>query len=180
MAAATRADVVAREPRYGYSLVRLEDALPRAYVVHRAVPVKDARAAREHLFGNAFEPGHEITLETDRPAPEWSARPDAPAVPATIVARTNTSVSVAAELPWPGFVVLNETLYGGWEATTDGAPVPILAANGFVRAVEVPAGSHTIEFRYATPGLGLGLGLSLGALAGSLLWLAAGRGRLRH
>ncbi len=184
VAASTAADVVAREPRYGYALVRLEAALPRAYAAHRALAVKDARAARELMFGsNAFEPGHEIAIETDRPAPEWSARPDEPAVPATITARTNTSVSVAAELPWPGFVVLNETLYGGWEATVDGAPVSIFAANGFVRAVEVPAGSHTLEFRYATPGLVLGLLVSLGALAGSLFWLAAGLARprsLRH
>jgi hypothetical protein len=168
LAASTSGDVVAREPRYGYALVRLEDALPRAYGVQRAVPVEDVRAARELLFfGYTFEPGREIAVETDEPGPAWSARPAEPAVPATITARTNTSVTVSARLPWPGFVVLNETMYAGWEATVDEEPAPILA-------VEAPAGAHTVEFRYSTPGLKEGIGVSLLASAASLVWLVAG------
>jgi hypothetical protein len=173
VAASTSPHIVAREPRYGYVLVYLRQALPRAYAAHRALAVADAAAAHELLFSTRFEPGREIAIETDEPRPEWSARADELPVTARIVARSNTSVTIDATLPWPGFVVLNETMYGGWQATVDGAPAPVLVANGFVRAVEAPPGEHTIEFRYSTPGLKEGVLLSTLALAASLLWLVA-------
>lgn len=180
VAASLSPDVVAREPRYGYVLAYQRSALPRAYAARRAVAVKDAAAARELLFGHQFEPGREIAIETDEPRAEWSTRPDAFAVPAPIAARTNTSVTVSAQLPWPGFVVLNETMYGGWQATVDGTPAPIFVANGFVRAVEAPAGAHTVEFHYATPGLKEGIVLSLVALSASVLWIVWARVRAKR
>jgi uncharacterized membrane protein YfhO len=58
-------------------------------------------------------------------------------------------VTIAAELNGPGYVVLSDTYYPGWEATVDDRPVPILQANGCVRAVPIEdAGRHEIVFRF--------------------------------
>jgi hypothetical protein len=45
-------------------------------------------------------------------------------------------------------LVLSDVYYPGWRATIDGGAAPILVANYAFRAVSVPSGSHTVEFRY--------------------------------
>lgn len=60
----------------------------------------------------------------------------------------NASVTVEADSPDGGWVVLNDIWQPWWFATIDGNPAPMLKANVLFRAVEVPAGRHAIVFRF--------------------------------
>ena len=55
---------------------------------------------------------------------------------------------MTVDAPEAGVVVLRDLYYPGWTAAIDGQSVSILRADVLFRAVEVPAGRHTIVFRF--------------------------------
>ena len=77
---------------------------------------------------------------------------------------SGNTVTIRASLPQAGWLILSDTFYPGWQAAVDGLPTEIRAANTAFRAVQVPAGAHTIEFRYEPRSVSIGLLVSLACL----------------
>jgi hypothetical protein len=71
------------------------------------------------------------------------------------------SITIRARSDSPGILVFEENAAPGWRATVNGSPAPILIANHTFQAVEIPAGSSEVRFRYRTPGLIAGILISL-------------------
>lgn len=60
---------------------------------------------------------------------------------------------------------LADNYYPGWVAAVDGKPAKIYRANYTFRAIVVPKGSHTVQFRYAPKSLEIGMsGFLIGVL----------------
>ena len=68
-----------------------------------------------------------------------------------------------------GKLALHEQFFPGWTAVIDGKASAVESWSGAFQAVTVPAGEHTVEFRYRSRLLGLGGGISLVALIGLVL-----------
>jgi hypothetical protein len=64
-----------------------------------------------------------------------------------------------------GVVVFSEIYYPGWVSTIDGQPVEHGRADYILRAMNVPAGKHTIEFRFDPQSLHVTDNISYAALA---------------
>ncbi len=116
-------------------------ALPRARLATAVRIVHDAAEAEQALRHPAFDPRRRTILESDHPLPAstggvtWKSRsPD----------RLNLEVSAKEA----GTLVVADTDYPGWEATVDGQPARIYRADLAFRAVEIPAGTHQVEFRF--------------------------------
>lgn len=75
--------------------------------------------------------------------------------------------------PKEGVVVFSEMYYPGWQATIDGQPADIARADYILRAMNIPAGKHTIEMRFDPKSLHITEGIAYGALALMVLGVIA-------
>ena len=105
-------------------------------------------------------------------------------VPQKIISRPATvplcrSIGIAVSCAGDAVLVLNDLHSAGWSASLDGSPVPILLANGLVRAVRVPRGDHVVEMTFETPGFEAGFVTSGSTAVVILAGLVLGRLRRR-
>lgn len=92
-----------------------------------------------------FDPVSTVLIDSTRPsAPPTRRRPGT----ARIIDYANAVVTIQADSPDGGWVVLNDIWQQWWFATIDGAPAPLLKANVLFRVVQVPPGRHTVTFRF--------------------------------
>jgi hypothetical protein len=87
-------------------------------------------------------------------------------VPAELVHLSPNRLLVTAT--GPGLLVLSEVFHPGWQATVDGEPAEIVAANAVLRGVYLGEGIHRVEMVYRPWAVPAGAFLSLAALA---FWL---------
>jgi len=149
------------------------DVLPRAFVVHRARVAADD-VALALMRDPAFDPAAEVILSDDaRDGPAGAAWP-ATALPraslgvepARVTHYAPQQVEIDVTTETPGYLVLTDAWYPGWEATVDGEPVPAYRADVLFRAVAVGSGSHHVVFRFRPASLHVGAGISLAGLIG--------------
>jgi Bacterial membrane protein YfhO len=171
--------------RAGSAYVYRVESAARVRFVAAARHMGDADAAKR-LLDPAFDPSREVLVQ-DGPAslhPAIDAAAPAPqgGLPArTEIVREDAAVlDIEADAPADGFLLLADTFYPGWRAEVDGRSVPVYRANLSVRTIELPKGTHKIRFTYEAPGLARGLQISIAAMAGLLVWLAAGLYRLKR
>jgi len=146
------------------------DNLPRAFLVHRARVVEDDETALTAMADPGFDPGQEVLLaaETGWEMSALSATgmsPDRVRIAVYSAERVVIEVDTERE----GYLVLTDACYPGWQAMLDGQPVSIRRADVLFRAVRVPAGSHTIEFRYRPRTFQVGVAISLLTLVGMVI-----------
>lgn len=165
---------VARLAIPGQGLRPVLNPLPHAYLAFTERRAENHAQALGFLLDLNFDPGHEVILEDETRPPPLSG--EEPIRAAAVERYENERVVLAMEAERPGWLVLLDSYYPGWQALVDGKPEPVRPANGFFRAVQVPAGRHRVEFVYRPSHWRLAWGLSAGtaALVG-MLWLVPRR-----
>jgi len=142
---------------YGLILVRNPVPVkPRVYLSlrpERAVAPVDLAGL---LYRRDFESGEVDVIESPDfplpdPAPTASAEP-ARLGSAEIEKYAPEEVVVRVTTAQAAVLVLLDSFSAGWWAVLDGdGEIPILRANGLVRAVVVPEGTHVVTFHYQNP-----------------------------
>ncbi len=151
-------------------------ALPRAYLVPRAVAVEPG-AALAAMQDTAWDPRAVAFVEGGG----VPALPEAPLEGgAEVLAHEPDRVVVRTTASRPALLVLSDNWYRDWTATVDGRDAPVHLTNHTFRGVVVPQGTHEVEFVFRSPELRTGLYVHLAGIALLLLyggWLLVARRR---
>lgn len=138
------------------------DGLGRAWVVPEAVAVETIDAAATFVAEPTFDPRKSVIVEHDSSNP----LPTGGAGDVTWLHDQPGDTRLVVTVPEGGWLVLADAPFPGWQAIVDGQPVEWQAANVINRTLYLPAGKHTVTWRYYTPGLLAGL---IGTLFGVIL-----------
>ena len=90
--------------------------------------------------------------------------------PERVVARTRADA--------PSVLVLTDAWFPGWSVTVDGEDATMRLVDHALRGVVLPAGEHTVEFRFRPRALTAGAGVTAVSLLFLVAWAAASRRRL--
>jgi hypothetical protein len=158
---------------YANSSVRVlenTNALPRAWLVSTAEAVAfDETIA--HLESQQSDPRLTVLLEPDdRPVMTGIGGQPGGVNSATIGAAEPDLLRYRVVSEQASFLIASEPYDPGWRAYVDGKSVPLLRADGILRAVLVPSGTHEVELRYEPVSMRLGIAISI---ATALLWILA-------
>ncbi len=150
-----------------YAVFEFSGALPRATVLTRWSVETNDSGAMARIVDPVFDPTREVVL-SEAPA-GITASTESPRGEATIRSFKPRHVVVQAKAPQAGILLLNDRWHEHWHATVDGKPAPVLRANFIMRGVALPAGEHTVEFRFDPPHGALTITLSAVAVGALLL-----------
>ncbi len=147
-----------------------KQALSRAFVVHQVEPVAVGKGWQRLV---SLDPAR-IALVEGGAGLDGTKQP----TPAQVLEQSPNRLVIEAELDAPGFLVLAEIWYPGWQARDNGREVAIHRANAVLRGVYLDVGSHTVEFDYRPWSVRAGAIVSGITAVGLLCFAAIRRWRL--
>jgi hypothetical protein len=133
-----------------------------------SVPLLRSELAESGDFLRIYFGGHQATLP---PLPRPSRQPAPGRVASESEDLERGTVTAVVTMRRPGVVVLSASFDDGWSAGVDGRRRPTAMVAPALVATDVPAGTHSVSFRYqgfsAYPELFALSALTLGAFAGA-------------
>jgi hypothetical protein len=134
-----------------FALFEFTGALPRAKLYSNWEVNTNADANLRRLASPEFDPTKLVLITDPIAAPSPStATNDNPGIvefshyePNHIILKANANV--------PSILLLNDRFEENWKVTVDGKPAKLLRANYIMRGVQLDAGTHTVDYRFAPP-----------------------------
>jgi hypothetical protein len=134
-------------PLQGGQTVPLENpfALGNAWFVNEVQYVANANEEIEAIHG--LDPSQKAVVDKKFQSVVQPVESDSTAV-IELVAYEPNYLKYEVDSEKGGTVVFSEIYYPGWQSTIDGKDTPHGRANYILRAMNVPAGKHVVEFRF--------------------------------
>ena len=163
-----------------YAVFEFTGALPRASLYAHWQVSTNLSATLEKLASPSFDPTQTVLVDSPIAAAVPATRTNQPAGTVEFARYTPAAFTLKARAEVPSVLLVNDKYDLDWKAFVDGRPAALMRANYIMRGVMVPAGSHTVEFRFR-PSIGA-LYVTISAYAVGVLFLAAllWQMRVRH
>ena len=129
-----------------FALIDFTGALPRAKLYSRWQVSTNDTETLSTLGAPSFKPEELVLVNDDIPAPSSVVAPAEGSAeyknyePKKFEIRTSSTA--------PSMLLVNDHTDPDWHVTVDGKPERVLRANFVIRAVQVPAGQHTVVWHY--------------------------------
>ena len=151
---------VAEVPGENVRLLRYLGAVPRLRVVYDVLSAPTQDSALDLLTSDGFDPTRSVVVT--------GAREMRSALEPTVVEVIRDDpehIEVAVSTAADGMLLVADTWHPGWRARLDGEPAEVLRANYLFRAIELPAGDHTVELEFSPASWRVGRAVSMGTVA---------------
>jgi hypothetical protein len=143
-ALAQRNDMAVVFKSHAVTVLENQDVLPRAFVVHQAEIVPDSLMIAR-MRDSAFRPDRSVLLSEGQPLTETG---DTTSDHVEIKDYDAEHVSLDVSTHQPGFLILADTFYPGWQVSVDATSTPLYRADYIFRAVPLSPGQHKVQFEY--------------------------------
>jgi len=158
-------------------LYRLPGENPMAWVAGAAVAATDSQA--EALVTNPlFDPNRAALVDTGAPVHTVPMQqvPGALTVSARVAsyAPGDITIDLGSAPPAGAMLLVSENFYPGWQASSDGQPLPTTRANYNLIGVQLSAGTRHVHLRFDDRAVERGKVITLVAMALAVLALIAG------
>ena len=155
-----------------WRLWEYKNALPRAFLVNNAVVATSTAQYTDILFNPNTSLAGTIVLDEK---PDITLHSNSLLIPnknAVIRSYEPNTVIIDTYHDSPAMLFLSDSYYPGWKAYVDKKETKIYRADYAFRAVGIPAGNHTVEFRYEPESWKWGLLLSgVGLMTLGFFWI---------
>ncbi|MBW2113072.1 MAG: YfhO family protein [Deltaproteobacteria bacterium] len=161
-------------------LGKTQPFIPRCRIVHRMTE-KRRDEILDFMAGKEFDPMNMVIFEKDQAPGGFLPREPARqgGEMCEIIRYSNDEVELTAKLQTPGFLVMSEIYYPGWEVYVDGKRGKIYTGDYLFRTVPLEAGYHRVLFVFNPGSLKTGALISVLSLLVSVIviFLASRGGR---
>lgn len=154
-----------------FGLIEFTGTLPRAMLFDSwrgSVADEDALST---LASTNFNPRSQVLVAEQVPAPSVNTTTQ-PAGSATYRRYTSTESVIETESRTPCVLLVNDRYDSKWTVLVNGKEEPLLRANYLMRGVYLPAGKHTVEFRFQPPLTTLWISLAAWIAVAAAGWIA--------
>lgn len=139
-------------PTGTFAVIEFSGALPRAKLYTRWEVIPEPEAQLRRLTDPGFDPQQTVVVADSVPAPPIAPASATPAKSeVTFTEYLPRKVRMKAIADAPSILLLNDRYDPHWKVFVDDRPAKVLKCNFIVRGVQVPAGEHTIDFRFEPP-----------------------------
>ncbi|GJM43382.1 MAG: hypothetical protein DHS20C21_02240 [Gemmatimonadota bacterium] len=154
-------------------------SLPRFRVVEQYEVVTDRSEIVPRLLADGHDPAVTALLEEDPGyVPEFANPEPAGRITGYVYAGNEIRIDVSAQRPC--LVIHAENWFPYWHARDSNEELPILRADGTLRAIPVSAGDHEITMSFRSQPYETGKWVTLGTLLVTVGWLSLGALRRRR
>ena len=160
-----------------FGIIEFTGALPKAKRYTDWIVRTNQQAALNKLAEPQFDPSKTVVVMDPTVKPPAKALEENDGT-ATIESYHPKVIRIQTAGSGNSVLLYNDRYHPHWKAYVNGKRRPLLRCNSIMRGVEVPAGSHVVEFRYEPPQWGLVISLSsiaLGVWIGCLCLIGSKR-----
>jgi hypothetical protein len=164
------------KPDGQYAVFDFTGALPRAKLYSNWQISTNDQATLTKLASAEFDPAQTVLVADPLPGPGPGSLTNLNVGTVEFISYAPKRIVMEAKAAGRAVLLLNDRIAPNWKVWLDGKPEKLLRCNYLMRGVYMPAGSHTVEFRFEPPANALYVSLAAVVIGLLLLgYLAFGK-----